>query len=284
MEPTQQGSAVSTAATARSLSLARRLLGGAGRASMLAYDLAPAVEAEAIAHGLSQAGQLMVAGIPVDGCPATTWDQSPMRVRFDVIKEAPEWSVRITSCAVHLLGVLEWLSDEVRDHYLAEAGLDPRLVEVASAPGGRLGVIRTDRVLVHDCTGVTPIEFAALIDRSADGSVRIDSFPDVEEERSAREVLGQLTPSVVGELLDAGRAGWGGATIVSERPVGGCPHTAGQVFYIDIDSTGLTVMEAGATVTTVTVLSFERPVTSTEDLAGGIRQLLESAVAAQRAS
>lgn len=251
---------------------------------MLAYDLAPAVEAEAIAHGLSQAGQLMVAGIPVDGCPATTWDQSPMRVRFDVIKEAPEWSVRITSCAVHLLGVLEWLSDEVRDHYLAEAGLDPRLVEVASAPGGRLGVIRTDRVLVHDCTGVTPIEFAALIDRSADGSVRIDSFPDVEEERSAREVLGQLTPSVVGELLDAGRAGWGGATIVSERPVGGCPHTAGQVFYIDIDSTGLTVMEAGATVTTVTVLSFERPVTSTEDLAGGIRQLLESAVAAQRAS
>ena len=54
----------------RSLSLARRLLAGAGRASLVAYDLAPLVEAGALSHGLSADGDLVVACLADDAVPA----------------------------------------------------------------------------------------------------------------------------------------------------------------------------------------------------------------------
>ena len=91
---------------ARSVSLARRLLTGAGRASLVAYDLAPLVEAGALSHGLSADGDLVVACLADDAVPATTWTDGPLRVRLDILKGAPEWAVRITACAVHLLGTL----------------------------------------------------------------------------------------------------------------------------------------------------------------------------------
>jgi len=280
VEPAQLGVAAGTAVSARPVSLARRLLGGAGRAALLAYDLAPVVEAAALVHGLSRSGELLVACLADDEIPATTWEHTPLRVRLEVIKEAPEWSVRITSCAVHLLGVLEWLPDETRAHYLAEAGLHPRMVELASAPNGRLGIVRTERVLLHDCSGVTPFAFAELVDP---GTARAGGFPTADQEWAARDLVGRLTATELDELFDAASGGWESALTLSEG-AGGCPHTQRQVFFVDIDRTGLTLMEAEAGFTTVTVLTFDQPADSIEELADGLRQLLESAATAQRAS
>ncbi|MFT4109594.1 hypothetical protein, partial [Propionicimonas sp.] len=247
---------------ARSISLVHRLLSGAGRASVVAYDLAPVVEAEAITHALSDVGELMVACIADEEIPLTTWGQLPVRVRMDVVKEAPEWSVRITACAVHLLGVLEWLDGDVRDSYLAGAGLPARMVELASARGGRLGIVRTERVLLHDATGVTPVPFEEIAERA----VRtVASFPDADAEWAARELFGRLAPTDVSDLLEAAAAGWDAAFPLSVREQGGCPHLHGQVFCVDVDSNGLTVMDVDSGFTSVVLFTFDTPATSVEE-------------------
>lgn len=273
MEPTQF-STVRALPQARAVSLARRLLAGAGRVSLVAYDLA-SVEACALIHGLSREGELLVAGIADEDVPATTWDRTPLRVRLDIVKEAPEWTVRITACALHLLGTLEWLSDEARDEYLID-GVSPAMAEIASAPGGRLGVVRTDRVLLHDCSGVTPLLFEELSDESA-------AFPGAASEWAARDLVAQLSPTELDDLMQAAAAGWDGTAVLAGSSTGSCAHVGRQVFCVDIDRTGLTLMEVAPGFTAVVVFGFEQPVDSTEELAEGLHQLLESA-AAQRAS
>ncbi len=277
MEPTQLGaSTVHALPQARAVSLAQRLLSGAGRASLLAYDLLPSVEASALAHGLSRTGELLVACIADDEIPATTWERTPLRVRFDIVKQAPEWSARITACALHLLGTLEWLTGDVRDQYLAD-GVSPWLAELAKAPGGRLGVVRTDRVLMHDCAGVTPLAFEELADEPA--------FPGADLEWEARELVGGLSLAEVDELLDAAASGWSAATVLAGSSAGGCPHLERQVYCVDIDRTGLTLMEVEPGRTAVVVLGFDQPADSIKELADGHHQLLESAgLRAQRAS
>lgn len=134
MEPVQTTIPGALAATlqARSRSLARRLLAGAGRASLVAYDLAPMVEAGALCHGVSASGDLVVAGLRDAAVPATIWHDTPLRVRLDVVKEAPEWAVRITACAVHLLGQLQWVPDDQVADYLLDAALPAGLIELGS--------------------------------------------------------------------------------------------------------------------------------------------------------
>lgn len=283
MEPTQLGaSTVHALPQARAVSLAQRLLSGAGRASLLAYDLAPGAEAAALGHGLSRTGELVVACVADDEIPATTWERTPLRVRMDIVKEAPEWSARITACALHLLGTLEWLTDEARDQRLAD-GVSPWLAELASSPGGRLGVVRTDRVLLHDCAGVTPLAMEELADAPA--------FPSAEAEWEARELVGRLSTTELDELLDAAASGWSAATVLIGSSAGGCSHMQRQVYYVDVDRTGLTLMDVEPGRTTVVVLGFDQPADSIEELADGLHQLLESAAGsvqrtpkAQRAS
>ncbi|WP_428536391.1 hypothetical protein [Propionicimonas sp.] len=257
---------------ARSVSLVHRLLSGAGRASVVAYDLAPVVEAEAITHALSDVGELMVACVADEDVPLSTGGQLPVRVRMDVVKEAPEWSVRITACAAHLLGVLEWLDGDVRDSYLTGAGLPARMVELASARGGRLGIVRTERVLLHDATGVTPVPFDEIADLAVSAT---PSFPDADDEWAARELFARLSPSDVSDLLDAAAAGWDAAFPLSVREQGGCPHLDGQVFCVDVDSNGLTVMDVDSGLTTVVLFTFDTPAKSVEELADRLGQLLD---------
>lgn len=274
MDPTQLGASTLHALPhARAASLAHRLLSGAGRVSLLAYDLLPAVEASALAHGLSRTGELLVAGIADDEIPATTWDRTPLRIRLDIIKEAPEWSARITASAVHLLGVLEWLADDVRDHYLA-AGVPGPVADLADAPGGRLGIVRTDRVLLHDCSGVTPLAFEELADQPA-------AFPDAGQEWEVRDLVARLAPEDLDELLTAAASGWEAATVLAGSSTGGCVHLGRRVFFVDIDRTGLTLMEVEPGASAVVVFTFGQPADSTQELADRLHQLLESA-AAQR--
>lgn len=276
MDPTQLGASTLHALPhARAASLAHRLLSGAGRATLLAYDLLPAAEASALAHGLSRTGELLVAGVADDAVPATTWERTPLRVRLDIVKEAPEWSARITASALHLLGVLEWLTDDVRDQYLAD-GVPGPVAELASAPGGRLGVVRTERVLLHDCSGVTPLAFEELADQP-------EAFPDAGQEWEARDLVARLAPTELDELLSAAASGWDAATVLAGNSSGGCAHLGRQVFFVDIDRTGLTLMEVEPGASAVVVLTFDQPADSTQELADQLHQLLESATA-QRAS
>lgn len=281
MEPvhtTVQGALADTV-RARSVSLARRLLSGAGRASLVAYDLVPLAEAGALCHGLSADGDLVVACLADDQVPATTWTETPLRVRLDVIKEAPEWAVRITACAVHLLGVLEWLPGELLDGYLAEAGLDPQLVELATAVGGRLGIVRTDRVLVHDSAGVLPLSFGEVSDGDPAGDQApsgFRSFPDAEQEWVARDLVGRLSSAQLAGLVMVAATGWDSGVTLSTREESACSHTEGQVFCVDIDRTGLTLMSVDLGRASVHFLAFDEPADTIDELTDRIEQLVDA--------
>lgn len=265
---------------ARSVSLARRLLTGAGRASLVAYDLAPLVEAGALSHGVSTDGDLIVACLADDAVPATTWTDGPLRVRLDILKGAPEWAVRITACAVHLLGTLEWLPEELVDGYLATAGLDPRLAELATTVGGRLGVIRTDRLLVHDSAGVLPLSFGEVAGRRPAGGPRawgFRSFPDAEQEWAARDLVGRLSADQLAGLVSAATSGWGAGATLSSRAEVTCSHTEGQVFCVDVDRTGLTLMSVVLGRASVHFLAFDEPADAIDELADRIGQLVVGA-------
>ncbi|MFT3834995.1 MAG: hypothetical protein QM711_17035 [Micropruina sp.] len=255
---------------ARSLSLARRLLSGSGRASLVAYDLAPLIEAGALCHGLTATGELVVAGLADDAVPASTWTDGPLRVRLDVVKEAPESAVRITACAVHLLGELEWVPSEYVADYLDGAGLDPRLVEIATTMGGRLGVVRTDRVLVHDSAGVFPLMFGEVAGQHPAGGAYWGgrSFPDAEQEWTARDLVGQLP------VEDLAALAIGLGVTLSSRAEVTCSHTEGQIFCVDIDRTGLTLMAVELGRAKVHFVPFERPADGIDELADRLGQLV----------
>ncbi|MFN8120429.1 MAG: hypothetical protein U0R67_12780 [Micropruina glycogenica] len=253
----------------RSLSLARRLLAGAGRASLVAYDLAPLVEAGALSHGLSAHGDLVVACLTDREIPVTTWNSTPLRVRLDVVKEAPEWEVRITACAVHLLGELEWLAGDLIEDYLTEAALDPQLVELATAPGGRLGVVRSDRVLVHDIAGVLPFAYDEVVECRG-------SYPDSDQEWTAREVLGQLPVAQLTGLAYAVASGFVPGVTLSVRDEAACPHTEGHVFVVDVDRSGLTLMSVDLGRVSVHFVAFDRVVENDNELTDRIGQLVEA--------
>ncbi len=254
---------------ARSLSLARRLLSGAGRASLVAYDLAPLIEAGALCHGLTVTGELVVAGLADDGVPASTWTDGPLRVRLDIVKEAPESAVRITACAVHLLGELEWLPAEDLGDYVEDAGLDPRLVEIATTMGGRLGIVRTDRVLVHDSAGVLPLSFGEIAGATSWG---VRSFPDVEQEWTARDLVGRLPAERLTGLTRAVATGHG--VTLSSRAEITCSHTEGQVYCVDVDRTGLTLMSVELGRANVHFVPFERPADAIDELADRLGRLV----------
>ena len=58
-----------------------------------------------------------------------------------------------------------------------------------------------------------------------------------------------------------------------------------EVYCVDVDRTGITLMEVEPGLAAVVVFTFDQPADSIEELADGIHQLLESAATvAQRAS
>lgn len=260
---------------ARSVSLARRLLSGAGRAALVAYDLEPLVEARALCHGMSATGELVVACLADDAVPVTSWTDSPLRVRLDIVKEAPESAVRITACAVHLLGTLEWLPEEDVDGYLAVADLDPRITELATMTAGRLGIVRSDRVLLHDSAGVSPLSFGEVAGLHPAGGTRwgCRSFPDAEQEWDARDLVGRLSASQLTGLLTAA-AGWDAGVKLSSRAEVTCSHTEGRVFCVDIDRTGLTLMAVTLGRASVQFLAFDEPADALDELADRLGQLV----------
>lgn len=262
---------------ARSVSLARRLLSGSGRAAMVAYDLEPLVEARALCHGMTATGDLVVACLADDAVPATTWSGDALRVRLDIVKEAPESAVRITACALHLLGTLEWVDEDDIQDFIADADLDPQVTDLATMVGGRLGVVRSDRVLVHDSAGVSPLSFgevAGLHPAAGPRPSGCRSFPDADQEWSARDLVGRLSAAQLTGLMTAAAEGWDAGVKLSSRAEVTCSHTEGRVFCVDIDRTGLTLMSVTLGRASVQFLAFDKPADALDELADRLGQLV----------
>jgi len=92
--------------------MARRLLSGAGCASLTAYRLDDGAPSQLVLHALDVTGSIIVAAHPAADHPMVDVPcEAPVEVRLDVALEAAEPGLRITTATVHLLGVLTWLDD-----------------------------------------------------------------------------------------------------------------------------------------------------------------------------
>lgn len=251
----------------RAAYVAHRLLTGAGTASFVAFNRDSQHEIAVPAHGLTHAGELVVAHLRSDvpgGAVGAT------ALRLDIRREASEAQVRILSSTVHLLGSIEWLSASAQQDVLKHVWRPESLSAVAESPNAVLGVVRTERVLVHDAGGVSPLPFAELV--SAD---RDTIYPTAHDEFDAHEVVATLGSDALHAVYAAALEGRLPAEVLTEHATEpACGATVGRIYCVDVDALGLTLMHIGGSATTVVFVPFPATVNGQAQLRSAIAGLL----------
>ncbi|WIY81921.1 hypothetical protein [Propionimicrobium sp. PCR01-08-3] len=257
--------------TARSVTA--RILRGAGNASLLAYRCSPMVSCEAMVHGISRSGRLVVAACPDSADPVAEMEPGQSyAIRMDITKESPEPGFRLVAATVHLLGELEWQPDWATDELIDAGELPCDVAAIASAPGGRLGVITTDRCLIHDAAGVRSFAFDELI--QADGS---PAFPLPADELDAHHLVMALSNDSLRGIRDSVLKGTIEGRLCSRQSLlAGCPHTWDQVLCADVDCTGITMLTVEPTETYSVFAAFDREVGCLDELNDQVQRLVSA--------
>src|SRR5260364_112375 len=248
---------IASALSQRCFSLARRILGGAGMATMVAHTMISAGESpEKWTCDLQAHGQVP-AGLPTD-------------VRLEISKDAPEPAIRLLAATLHVLGTITWLAPAQVDHLLATDVLPREVSIIAGFDDALIGVVAPYRAILHDAMGSTEIDVPALIDNIPDDKV----FPSAEDELSALDIVASLGNAHLSQLCDGvhkktvfGCSCWSRATHHA------CPHTVGRVFCADIDRTGLTLMYVNPDQTGAMFIPLEQDATSLTELEAAVAQL-----------
>lgn len=277
----------------RARRMARRLLAGSGSAAVTAYRIDPSAPAAFVAHAMRADGRILVAACPPGGTPlAIAPDDVAVDIRLDVTLDAAEPGVRITAATAHLLGNLTWIEGEDRALVLASSrasachcaivGEDPleRVREIASGPGGRLGVITCERVMLHCVSGVSSHDIEEILDiDSADaGAVPSASWSpqEIMDAHEAVSAVGQLGLRAVCEAVREGQMpGW----ICSSRPaVGVCPTLWDRTLCVDVDAHGVTLMSITGEEVTTLVVSFPQALTEAAEVGPVLERLASQAL------
>ena len=268
---------IASALSQRCFSLARRILGGAGMATMVAHTMISAGESpekwtcDLQAHGVTASGRFVVAQ---RSHPAQALCQVPAGlptdVRLEISKDAPEPAIRLLAATLHVLGTITWLTPAQVDYLLATDVLPTEVSIIAGFDDALIGVVAPYRAILHDAMGSTEIDVPALIDNIPDDKV----FPSAEDELSALDIVASLGNAHLSQLCDGvhkktvfGCSCWSRATHHA------CPHTVGRVFCADIDRTGLTLMYVNPDQTGAVFIPLEQDATSLTELEAAVAQL-----------
>ncbi len=248
--------AVETAYTAvASRRMARRLLSGAGTATVVPYRLAPGMPPQMVLHALDGAGRVIIAALPALDHPlATVPEGVPVAVRLDVELEAANAGLRVTTASCHLLGTLTWLDDDdarlLAGHSAAchcpITGESPlvALASLAAAEGGRIGVVLADRVTVHDPMGVGGHSIAQVLDPANDRAGAL--LWSQASTASAQEEVCALGEIALDLLVSGVMRGCTPGVVCSVRPSAGlCAGLRGRVLCVDVSPYGVTLMRLG---------------------------------------
>ena len=201
--------------------------------------------------------------------------------------------VRITAATAHLLGSLTWVKGEDRALLLASSrasachcaivGEDPfeRVREIAAGPGGRLGVITCERVMLHCVSGVSSHDIEEILDiDSADDAAAAPSASwspqEIMDAHEAVSAVGQLGLRAVCEAVREGQMpGW----ICSSRPaVGVCPTLWDRTLCVDVDAHGVTLMSITGEEVTTLVVSFGQALADAGEVGPALEQLASHAL------
>lgn len=269
--------------------MARRLLSGAGCASLTAYRLDDGAPSQLVLHALDVTGSIIVAAHPAADHPMVDVPcEAPVEVRLDVALEAAEPGLRITTATVHLLGVLTWLDDGGRDAVLsgsvagchcAITGEDPLtdLAELARAPGGRLGVVETSRIMVHDAMGVSGHTMKEVLDPDARGVRPL--LWSASETFGAQDEVKALGEGALEVLCDGVEQGSVPGIICSRRPSGGL-HEAlwGRVLCVDVSPHAVTLLRLGRETTDTLQILLPAGTTRAHEAGRHLRYLVQEAL------
>ncbi|WP_341769383.1 hypothetical protein [Actinomyces bowdenii] len=275
MTSAQAGSGSAPDIAHRARRTARRLLSGAGSAAVTAYRIDPSAPAAYVAHALLNDGRILIAACPAPGAPlAIAPDGLATEVRLDITLDAAEPGVRITAATAHLLGSLTWIEEQGTEGVLASArtpachcaitGDDPleRVGQVAGWPGGRLGVIATERVMLHCVTGVSSHTIPEVLAIDGQGAESAAQHPSASAWSSHEVLAAHESVAAVGELglqaiCDAVSSGEALGWVCSTRPsVGVCSSLWGRILCVDVDAHGATLMRITAEEITTLVVAF----------------------------
>lgn len=261
----------------RSSSLARRILGGAGMATMVAHAIISADgnldewTCDLQAHGVTASGRFIVALRPQ---PAQALCQIPAGlstdVRLEISKDSPEPGIRLLAATLHILGTMTWLSADQIDHLLATDVLPSEVSMITEFDDGLIGLIDPRQAILHDALGSAEIDIPTLIADMPNEEV----FPSINDELSALDVVASLGDFHLSQLCDAVRQEkLPGCNCWSRATHHACPHTVGRVFCADIDRTGLTLMYVNPDQTGAVFIPLDREASSLPELEAAVAQL-----------
>lgn len=178
----------------RRLLLAQRLLRGEGSVEVTAFRAGETLTTAL--HGVSADGRLVVAHVPnLLGSLGAFHTPAPLDVRVDVLRDALDLTLPTRLASVHLLGTLRWCRDSAE---VAELGLRGRVADLVAdvGPRVRVGVVETQRILLHDVDGVA-VFCRHTLPLTSQGLVDQTELADL-----ADDVLG-TAPEVLADLADA---------------------------------------------------------------------------------
>lgn len=184
----------------QSRSLARRMLSGDGAVELTAYRAGETLSSAV--HGVSRTGQLVVADVPnLFHSLGAFHTSADIEVRVDIARDSVDHTLALRLASVHLLGTLRWCRDTEAVHAL---GLQGRVADLVHdvGPRVRVGVITTERILLHDCSGVSAHGPAILVEATAPAPGN-DALQDAVLSTAA-ETLADIADAV----LDGGLPGW----------------------------------------------------------------------------
>lgn len=216
----------------RRLLLAQRLLRGEGSVEVTAFRAGETLTTAV--HGVSAEGRLVVAHVPnLLGSIGAFHTPAPLDVRVDVLRDALDLTVPTRLASVHLLGTLRWCRDSAE---VAELGLRGRVADLVAdvGPRVRVGVVETQRILLHDVDGVAvfcrhtlPLTSRGLVDQAELADLADDVLG------TAPEVLADLADAVALGLL----SGESTPLQVDAEPLPESPAHA-----LDADEAGVTLL------------------------------------------
>ena len=266
---------------ARNRSCAHRLLSGAGQAMLVAYHEDPALTLTAIAHGIAVDGSLVLATTEPELIEVlASRDVGAMDVRMSIEKESPDPTVEIVAAAVHLLGKARWLPPEEMAEALAAGVLPDHVAAIASAPRSCMAVVTTERVLLHDAAGVTPVSYEevrrqhheAESEAVAGGDLFVDSFGEL----LGLDAVSSFGYDAINELFGTVMLGMVPGALLARQPVRlGCEHIHTAVLCVDVDRVGLTLMRVSREEAATAFIPFVTPVFKSERLTREIGRLIE---------
>ena len=240
----------------RARSLAGRMLEGGAACTLVAWRIGS--QYDFVAHGLTAQGDIVVAVRPDEDCLLSTLPAGVGTVvRMDLVRHSHDVMLSVIAASAHLLGELVLLPNAAVARLLSEDQLPERIAELARISGTRVGLVVTDRILVHDHSGVTPIPWEDLTDSRTEGTgAWCDDFEAHDVVASwGCPALRQVCRAVIEGRLP------GRASLRPSAP-GLCGHVLDKVFCIDVDRSGVTLMHVGEHETATVFARFEdRPTT-----------------------